>query len=239
MSKRVRPCLLLHTAERQPRRPHQLKEYLCGHLSKEAAWKFKLSAGVVELQQEAERQATGQSSLHSQCTASCPECSAPPEPVMHFLVQCPHYADPRAKLWEALHGIGAAAATGTQQLRKSNRHRRCWQTPCGRRRMGMPLQQRPSGSLCRSSRTISWQVAIRGFTFFPNKLYPCTPACSFLCLLVCPVSCKFAFMYQTVFDSHHVRAAGALESAHVCVCTYLLLRGYVSTCRLVVVTALC
>ena len=34
----------------------------------------------------------------------------------HFIVQCPHYADARAKLWEALHGNDAAAATAAQQL---------------------------------------------------------------------------------------------------------------------------
>ena len=76
----------LHTAERLPWRPHQLKEYLSGHLNKEAAWKFIVRAGVAELQQEAERQASGTATADTEgCSASCPWCPHPVESVVHFL----------------------------------------------------------------------------------------------------------------------------------------------------------
>ena len=100
----------LHAAERQAKRPYKLKKYLSGCLSKAVALKFKLRAGVAELQQEAARRSEGQ------CPASCPVCPEPVESVVHFLVQCPQYNEERAGLWAALHGVDPVAAAATQQL---------------------------------------------------------------------------------------------------------------------------
>ena len=100
----------LHKAERQPARPYQLKMYLRGLLSHAVALKFKLRAGVAELQLEASRRSDGG------CSASCPVCPEPVESVMHFLVQCPQYSEERAQLWDTLRDIDPVEAAATQQL---------------------------------------------------------------------------------------------------------------------------
>ena len=84
--------------------------YLRGLLSHAVALKFKLRAGVAELQLEASRRSDGG------CSASCPVCPEPVESVVHFLVQCPQYSEERAQLWDTLRDIDPVEAAATQQL---------------------------------------------------------------------------------------------------------------------------
>ena len=143
----------LHKAERQPARPYQLKMYLRGLLSHAVALKFKLRAGVAELQLEASRRSDGG------CSASCPVCPEPVESVVHFLVQCPQYSEERAQLW--IHSV--TLTQWKQRLhsssQRSSRQWRSWQTPCGQLSMRMRLQPRPSAKSSSALCAASWLTA--------------------------------------------------------------------------------
>jgi len=100
-------CSLEHQGHLQAGPQLELKSYLAGCLTPAKRLKFKLRAGVAEVQQEQERRARHQHLSESQAAelSQCPFCPGVAESVTHFLVECSAYQHLRFALWAELEGL--------------------------------------------------------------------------------------------------------------------------------------